>query len=182
MIFWKEDESWMCNKNKCAPSLRVSRPRHETKTPRTKQLIELTSDLASPGTDEFSRRLADNHVVLESAIMRAPLAFLTVRVANKSFEKRVTIRTTTDNWATFKDVEGHFLPGGATSVGTDRFYATLSVPNYSKQAMQFAVRYTCAGAETWDNNNGNNYTIAVSAAVEIREDGARGWGVPMSSS
>jgi len=177
MLFWREDESWLCNKSKCAPTALLSQAANLDLLPsqqaRPKHLIEMTTRPLPASSPAFATRLRDQRVLLESAITRAPLAFLTIRVLDRAYEKQVFVRMTTDNWATSKDVEAHYLPGGSTKPGTDRFYATLSVPSYACESLDFAISYTCNGEQTWDSNGGKNYTIAVKRPADICADGLR---------
>ena len=101
-------------------------------------------------------------VQLEEVTVRPPHLFFTIRVFNLAFEKTVFVRYTTDNWATHTDVTTHYLPG-TSEPSTDRFYASLALPSQQRNGeVQFAVCYRSQGKEFWDNNDGNNYRVAIS--------------------
>ena len=78
-----------------------------------------------------------------------------VRVFNVAFEKRVFVRYTTDDWATWQEVEGSHLgdqndwgfriEGLGESVG--------SLPGL----VRYAVRYESGQGVWWDNNTGQDY-------------------------
>ena len=67
--------------------------------------------------------VATKGVQLESVTLRASLVLLTVRVLNLSFEKSVTVRVTTDGWASYDDVTASYLPG-SSDPSSDRFYVS----------------------------------------------------------
>lgn len=84
-----------------------------------------------------------------------------VRVHNLSFEKWVAVRFTLDNWQTVSEVSAvHKESLGAQS---DRFGFTIKLHDLlsriTERKMHLAIRYTVAGREIWDNNDGQNYRI-----------------------
>lgn len=83
-----------------------------------------------------------------------------VRLVNRGFEKQVYVRYTTNEWATFTDVNASYIPRSSDG-WSDRFTATFSVKNLSAgQKVYVAIRYLANGTEEyWDNNNGNNYSF-----------------------
>lgn len=72
-------------------------------------------------------------------------------VQNLGYSKTVGVRYTTDNWATYKDVNATYTDS-ARSHNMDAF-AIPSIPLGAK----YAVYYTVNGTTYWDNNYGENY-------------------------
>lgn len=71
-------------------------------------------------------------------------------VKNLGYDKKVTVRYTTDNWATYKDVDATYSYSPTSNV--DMF----SLPDIPSPA-KFVVYYTINGTTYWDNNYGDNY-------------------------
>jgi Carbohydrate/starch-binding module (family 21) len=86
-----------------------------------------------------------------------------VRVAilcsNVAYEKKVTVRWSSDNWATFSDAEADYL--NSENLGIDKFEGLLDISKIheSHAHIQLAVRYICAGIDVWDNNSAENYQV-----------------------
>jgi hypothetical protein len=83
------------------------------------------------------------------------------RVKNLAFEKWVAVRFTLDHWQTVSEVSAdHHESMGQ---GSDRFIFTIKLQDLlariEEKTMYLAVRYTTAGREIWDNNDGQNYRI-----------------------
>lgn len=75
----------------------------------------------------------------------------------------VSVRYTTNNWASYDDVEATFVPSLAASASYDiydTFSFSLPLPG-STQAdkIEFCICYDADGCEFWDNNNSKNYVI-----------------------
>ena len=88
-----------------------------------------------------------------------------VRVKNLAYEKRIVIRFSLNNWATYSDLAADWVEsiGGTTEHPESdkfRFVIHLPSPNWSG-TVEFAVRYDVAGWTFWDNNRQRNYTIVV---------------------
>ena len=82
-----------------------------------------------------------------------------VRVVNRSFEKEVYCRFTTNEWSTWDEVKGSYIPSSSDS-WSDRFSAVFYVGHLNAgQRVKFALRYVTEGKEYWDNNNGSNYSL-----------------------
>ncbi|KAM9288629.1 protein phosphatase 1 regulatory subunit 3E [Morus bassanus] len=110
---------------------------------------------AGPG---FAERVRQHKVRLEW--VRAEPAGLrgAVRVLNLAYEKAVSVRYTLDGWASCAEVPAAYQPAGPADGLTDRFAFLLPLPA-AEAALEFAVRYRVAGAEYWDNNEGENYRL-----------------------
>lgn len=85
-----------------------------------------------------------------------------VRVQNIAFEKWVAIRFTFDWWQTTSEVTAKYIesiPGGVF----DRFAFSIRLNDMLKRiedkTLFLAARYSTAGREFWDNNNGQNYQV-----------------------
>lgn len=74
-----------------------------------------------------------------------------IYVKNLAYQKTVGIRYSTDNWATYHDLDTSFLY--SQDANTDEFNSPC-IPEGSK----YAVYYTVNGQKYWDNNYGDNYT------------------------
>jgi hypothetical protein len=79
-----------------------------------------------------------------------------VFVQDLAYDKIVTIRYTTDDWATYSDAEAFYT--GPKSGTSERwgFYVDLPV---DATAVEYAIAYTVLGETSWDNNIGANYSI-----------------------
>eukprot|EP00045_Choanoeca_perplexa_P020398 m.4268 g.4268 ORF g.4268 m.4268 type:complete len:302 (-) comp6815_c0_seq1:156-1061(-) len=107
-----------------------------------------------------------NKVILESVNLRLPHVFLAVRVANVAFAKKVTIRMTTDNWQTYDDVAAAWVSGSLED-DTERFVATLTLPNYRLiKTVDFCICFQANDQEFWDANDGLNYHLKAGAVAK----------------
>ncbi len=79
-----------------------------------------------------------------------------VRVLNVAFEKRVTVRYTTDGWASAQDAEARWVSGQDW-----RFEVALGTPQPLPDSVDFAVRFRSGGVDAWDNHGGDNYRLDV---------------------
>ncbi len=71
-----------------------------------------------------------------------------------AYDKGVRVRYSTDNWATYEEVQGTFnysFPDSAIESWV------VSVP--ATQAFEYAISYKVNGTTYWDNNFGANYTF-----------------------
>jgi hypothetical protein len=111
------------------------------------------------GPDPVHRKNED--VVLESFVLGSDAESLSghLRVRNLAFEKHVAIRFTFDDWQTTSEVSGVYQ--AADGPEFDRFAFTIRLadmlPRIETKTLFFAIRYTTAGRELWDNNRGLNY-------------------------
>lgn len=119
---------------------------------------------ALPSTDvDLVAGLGQHGVQLESVLVRAPTAFITVRVLNLSFDKDVFVRCTSDNWQTFHDHPAMF--GSSVTPTSDRFFATLAASSYKAgTVLEFCLCCRIQGRQFWDNHAGANYTISIVGA------------------
>ena len=85
---------------------------------------------------------------------------IAARVQNYDYNKKVTVRYTTDNWATFKDAALSFDNSKNYNDGTELWSTDIQVPasNSSPANIQYAIKYEVNGQTYWDNNFGQNYS------------------------
>lgn len=165
VLFYRWDEPW-----RCSPKGRPPSPVSAVLVPggeeldfcRQKDAVRPHMFLDSgsvPQRDQLVRIVAERNVGLEDVTVRLPTIFITVRVTNIAPIKQVTIRYTTDNWATTMEADASYLPGGCER-GQERFVLGLPLYNFSLiHTLQFCICYRAGGQEHWDNNNGANYVL-----------------------
>ena len=109
---------------------------------------------------DFNERLNSLNVSLENVFIRDFGVLGTVKVRNLAYEKRITVRYTTDGWSTFRDVIGQYVNGSHTGF-TDTFCFEIALPTtlIKDCKLEFAVCYKVLGVEFWDNNSGDNYRV-----------------------
>ncbi|KAI9508814.1 putative phosphatase regulatory subunit-domain-containing protein [Russula earlei] len=87
-----------------------------------------------------------------------------VRVRNIAFEKWIAVRFTLDNWQTTSEVTARYKESFLDGT-IDRFVFSIKLADVLARAEEktlfLAVRYSVAGREIWDNNNGRNYQVRV---------------------
>ena len=94
-----------------------------------------------------------------------------VRVRNIAFSKCVAIRFTFDSWQTTSEVTGRYVE--SIDGKFDKFSFTIRLydllARIEDKTLFMAIRYSVAGQDFWDNNDGQNYmaTFAMSDAESI---------------
>ncbi|KAI9331647.1 hypothetical protein DFJ73DRAFT_68277 [Zopfochytrium polystomum] len=122
----------------------------------------------------------------------APVVVITLLLRNLAYEKRVSVRFTTDAWASgYAEVPATFAGTVSTTmggvVGIDRFVARIdmaktavgpAVSTLSSLTVEFAVRAEMAGFVFWDNNGSSNHKVilrrgagGVASALGVATDG-----------
>lgn len=125
----------------------------------------ITLCFAQPASDYllFRDKLLNNLVCLENVILRDYTVEGTIKVKNITFEKRVFVRLSLDEWETSEDHEATYVPGpgfcGADTFDTFSFKVDISPSFDVKKKIQFAVCYCESDNEHWDNNGSHNYCI-----------------------
>eukprot|EP00045_Choanoeca_perplexa_P010197 m.101950 g.101950 ORF g.101950 m.101950 type:complete len:368 (+) comp15190_c0_seq9:1303-2406(+) len=158
-LYFKQSEP----ASSCRPPEDVPAPTSKWHGPvprKPRKVLEFDSSTLPTTTTSMLVALSSHGVQVETVSLRCPLIFITVRVLNVAFEKKVFVRWTLDNWQSTKDEAMTFLPGCADPA-SDRFYATLRLPSFDAAEVSFCVGYQSAGQEFWDNNAGSNYTVKV---------------------
>ena len=84
-----------------------------------------------------------------------------VAVVNLGAQKEVTVRYTTDNWNSFRDVtSAHFPENNVLQIYDQfRFEIHCKASEISSSEVNFCVKFTSAYGEFWDNNGGKNYSL-----------------------
>ncbi len=86
------------------------------------------------------------------------------RVLDMAYDKEVTVRYSTDDWATWEDSE-------ASWAGEDTWELRiegLGVEDLPDE-VEFALRYRADGEEHWDNNGGENYRHRLAPSLQPAE-------------
>lgn len=82
-----------------------------------------------------------------------------VRVRNLAFSKWLAIRFTFDSWQTTSEVTGRYVE--SLNSEFDRFSFTIRLNDIlariEGKTFIMAIRYSVAGRDIWDNNDGQNY-------------------------
>ena len=130
--------------------------------PRTKLCLQFSQ----PAADfvAFKQRLDGGHVALENVIIKNSNCISgTVKVKNIAFHKKVSIRITFDDWATYNDIVCDFVNNAYEGGIYNTFQFSINVPDSfydDPNLIQFCVCYECNSQNFWDNNYGKNYSIA----------------------
>lgn len=125
----------------------------------------------------FIERVMTNKVCLEKVTVSELSITCIVRVANIHFEKKVTARFTTNEWASYDDISANYISGGSNADGTDQFSFTIYAPYLSiGQRLCFALRFVVDGQHHWDNNFGSNYCFKCQSEYsDVGQDDTVGW-------
>lgn len=119
----------------------------------------------------FRARLAESMVVLENCSVTAQALQGTVRVRNISFQKDVRVRITFDSWRSYRDVPCKFMQERFGGPQTDIFEFDITFPKVldAKRKIEFCLSYLPGGHcnPFWDNNRGQNYSIAVCVSSHL---------------
>ncbi|XP_077992300.1 protein phosphatase 1 regulatory subunit 3B-like [Glandiceps talaboti] len=129
-------------------------------------------DFEQPASNylDFRDKLEKGNVGLENVIIKDSNTIMgTVKVKNISFEKRVKVRYTYDDWASSKDVFATYAPpnigfGQMNCAAAPERYDTFSfefqIPlNSNAKKIEFCVCFESDGSIFWDNNHDKNYQI-----------------------
>lgn len=128
---------------------------------------------AQPSADfqAFRAKLAKSMVILENCSVNEQAIQGTVRVKNISFQKDVRVRVTFDSWQSHRDVPCAYLHKRFGGPQTDIFEFDIPVPKVldAKRKIEFCLVYLPGGHSEpfWDNNNGQNYSIAVCVSSHL---------------
>ncbi|XP_071338604.1 protein phosphatase 1 regulatory subunit 3C-B-like isoform X1 [Trachinotus anak] len=119
----------------------------------------------------FRAKLAESMVILENCSVTEQALQGTVRVRNISFQKDVRVRITFDSWQSCKDVPCTYLQKRFGGPQTDIFEFDIAIPKVldAKRKIEFCLSYLPGGQSEpfWDNNNGQNYSIAVCVSSHL---------------
>jgi uncharacterized UBP type Zn finger protein len=129
-------------------------------TPREYHL-RLPEDFHYP--TDLLQRVYDQQVVLEHIFTRGNTAYGTIRVTNRSFDKKVFVRYTIDRWKTSSLINAYYSTHYSDN-NTDVFLFKLIVPKEKlslPMSLSFAICYSVNHEEFWDNNFSQNYTFDI---------------------
>ena len=113
------------------------------------------------GFANFFDLIHTKKVCLENAYMADKCSIKgTIRVQNIHFQKKVTLKYTTNEWIRSFDLETKYLDGSCDGFSDKfTFYLSLGSPLAVGQRVQFCIRYLAGEDEHWDNNDGKNYVF-----------------------
>ncbi|XP_061496007.1 protein phosphatase 1 regulatory subunit 3A [Rhineura floridana] len=124
----------------------------------------LTPLFTPPATqEELLQKVRAQKVWLESVEVLPGITCMKgiIRVLNVSFEKFVYVRMSLDDWQTYYDILGDYVPNSCDGE-TDQFLFKISlVPPYQKDGakVEFCIRYETSVGIFWENNNNRNYIL-----------------------
>ncbi|CAF3147199.1 unnamed protein product, partial [Rotaria sp. Silwood2] len=107
----------------------------------------------------------EQQVMLECLYTKDSIAYGTVRVHNRAYEKRVFARISENDWKTFEDIYGlHSM--NYPNDNTDAFTFGLHLKTYDDNTkvpkqINFAICLQINNQELWDNNLGWNYILDI---------------------
>lgn len=97
------------------------------------------------------------NVKVERLSYHEPRAFkVQAVVKNLAFAKKVKVRYTLDNWASYQEADLSF-DSSIPETDTERWNVTLNLDEDKMDSFQYCVSYEVNGQTYWDNNFGNNY-------------------------
>ena len=112
------------------------------------------------GSPSFFDVVREKKICLENAYMANEREIKgTIRVQNISFEKKVIVRYSVNEWIKSEDVEAEYKDGSCDGF-SDKFTFLVKLPALTVgQRVQFCLRFIAGGQEFWDNNDGKNYVF-----------------------
>lgn len=169
-----EDRDWLLqNRSIHQPSFNLNyHPMAKT----NEMQVTMRMLFAQPSSDpvNFMERVRTNKICLENCLLSGPTGSnyvfsinCIVRVLNVCFNKQVILRYTTNEWLTWIEVPGTYVPNSNDGF-SDKFSVNfvLAVNSNGHQTMMpgqrlmFAIRYLTENLdEYWDNNVGMNYSF-----------------------
>jgi hypothetical protein len=109
----------------------------------------------------------NQQIMLECLYTKDSSAYGRIRVHNCAYDKNVFVRVSHDEWETFYDIQGwHSMNYSTDNTDTFTFEINLGKMNVSTtvpKRILFAVYLHAMWQEFWDNNQGWNYVLDVSA-------------------
>lgn len=138
------------------------------------RLVVYKPNFEQPGAaSDFLRRVRMHNIALENAFFDNNFLSGIIRVMNVTFEKRVTVRITFNDWKSHVDCTSQYVHDSNDGI-TDRFSFSFLLPGdcgITGQRIQFAVSYETPNSVTyWDNNFGQNYIYTSSNDSDIFSD------------
>ncbi|XP_035514394.1 protein phosphatase 1 regulatory subunit 3C [Morone saxatilis] len=149
------EDGYSCTVSTCCPGTR----------------LKLGFPQPSADFQAFRAKLAKSMVILENCSVNEQALQGTVRVRNISFQKDVHVRVTFDSWQSCRDVPCSYLQKRFGGPQTDIFEFDIAIPKVldAKRKIEFCLSYLPGGHSEpfWDNNNGQNYSIAVCVSSHL---------------
>ena len=125
----------------------------------------------------FIKLSTNSYVFLEELLIRREIRGICivgqVLVKNIHYNKTIKILYTWNRWQTYHEIEAHYLGTGDSILpftNMDLFQFVIdscALQDHVKNDLELCIRYITskpneeAQEEYWDNNNGNNYKVAV---------------------
>ncbi|CAF3704075.1 unnamed protein product [Rotaria sordida] len=129
----------------------------------TKQYCLISKYFTSP--TNIIPLIYERQVMLECLHTKDSIAYGTVRVHNRTYEKRVFARISGNDWETFQDIQGwHSMT--YPNDNTDTFTIEIRLEKYDDDTkvpkqIYFAICLEANSQELWDDNFGRNYVLDV---------------------
>ena len=76
-------------------------------------------------------------------------------MAKMNYPAKLTVRYTTDEWASYCDTTAHYI--GDENESADRFAFDINMEKAT--TLHFAICYSVNTTEYWDNNDRKNYSL-----------------------
>ncbi|CAN7985548.1 unnamed protein product [Ixodes hexagonus] len=128
-----------------------------TKIPlRLAKTSTLVADFALPDASKLAERVRRDKVCLNAVSVREGSLHGRMSVANLTFHKKVSVRYTTNNWASHVDWAAAYV-ASAPDGAVDEFAFSLVLVE-APRSLEMALCFeTEDGRRFWDNNGGRNY-------------------------
>lgn len=109
---------------------------------------------------EYPYVLSKNNIKVTDATRTQDGLYVYAKLKNLAYNKTVKLRFTTDNWQTYREIDGIYTSSygnGCESwyFDTKKCGVTLS----PSDTLEYVVSYTVNGVTYWDDNFGINYTF-----------------------
>jgi len=117
----------------------------------------------------IATRAIEEKIYLENILCSQFAILGLIRVKNIDFTKEITVRYTTNNWKTHRDIWADYVSSSADKT-TDKFTFRISIYSWlfeDRCDIEFALCYRVNGMVYWDNNNGNNYCISCTKSFRL---------------
>lgn len=110
---------------------------------------------------ELEARVRRCGLALERATLTCGRVHGTIRISAGEREREVGVRYTLDDWRTYVDTRAVPVPALALPADRERFAFTVCASPRPEPpaAVHFALYLRTPGQESWDNNDGQNYTL-----------------------
>ncbi|PAA86918.1 hypothetical protein BOX15_Mlig027561g1 [Macrostomum lignano] len=107
----------------------------------------------------FRENVEKNCVSLSNLYFDGLTAKGSVSVKNISFKKRVFVRVSFDQWASYRDFDATYA--SSQDSRQDSFVFSFPCPADLERGFEFCVCFEAEGQAFWDSNLGANYKVSV---------------------